>query len=30
MSTTAFVFMLVGVAYAASRLIAIVDWIERR
>ena len=30
MSTTAFVFMLVGVAYAASRLFAIVDWIEKQ
>ena len=27
--TMSFVFMLVGVAYAASRLLAIVDWIER-
>lgn len=29
MTTTAFVFMLVGVAYAASRLFVIVDLIER-
>jgi hypothetical protein len=29
MSTTAFAFMLVGVAYAASRLFVIVDWIEK-
>jgi hypothetical protein len=30
MSTAAFVFMLVGVLYAASRVLAVVDWIERR
>lgn len=30
MSGTAFVFMLVGVLYAASRVLAVVDWIERR
>jgi hypothetical protein len=29
MSTTAFVFMLIGVAYAASRLFVVVDLIER-
>ena len=29
MSTTAFLFMLVGVAYAASRVLAVIDWIER-
>lgn len=30
MNTTVFVFVLIGAAYAASRVLAIVDWIERR
>lgn len=29
MNTTVFLFVLIGAAYAASRVLAIVDWIER-